>query len=167
VVSTSSDPRGRTTVTDLVPDNTRVYPVGRLDTDSEGLILLTNDGELTELVTHPRHGVTKTYTARVAGHPGKATMRSLMRGVALEDGAARAAAARVVARHGAESLVEIVMTEGRKREVRRMLGAVGNPVQRLVRTAVGPVTDRSLRPGEWRMLTVEEVRALYASAHMA
>jgi len=167
VVSTADDPQGRTTVVELVPAGTRVYPVGRLDADSEGLILLTNDGDLANAVTHPSFGVPKTYLALVGGHPGSASLRALCEGVVLEDGPAAARAARLIDRHGAQSLVEIVMGEGRKREIRRMLDAIGHPVERLVRTAIGPVADRALRPGEWRPLTLEEVRALFRTAGVA
>ncbi len=161
VVSTADDPQGRTTVVDLVPLGTRIYPVGRLDFESEGLIILTNDGALTEFVTHPRHGVTKTYLAMVNGDPPERAMRRLRDGVELDDGPAAARSARVIDRHGDRSLVEIVMAEGRKREVRRMLDEVGHPVIRLVRTAIGPISDRSIKPGEWRHLTIEEVREIY------
>lgn len=164
VVSTADDPQGRTTVVDLVGLDDRLYPVGRLDADSEGLLVLTNDGALTALVTHPRHGVTKTYLALVGGHPSEATLKTLTVGIELDDGPAAAASARQIDRHGEESLVELVMTEGRKREVRRMFEAVGHSVKRLVRTAVGPLSDRDLKPGEWRHLTIDEVRALYGAA---
>ncbi len=165
VVSTTDDPQGRTTVIDLVETDLRVYPVGRLDADSEGLMLLTNDGDLTERVTHPRYGVTKTYLALVEGKPAAKTMRLLVEGIELDDGGAAARAARVVDRNGDAALVEIVMTEGRNREVRRMLEAVGHPVRRLTRTALGPITDRTIRPGEWRHLTIAEVRKLYAAGN--
>lgn len=165
VVSTVDDPQGRTTVVDLVNANTRVYPVGRLDAASEGLILLTNDGTLTELVTHPSHGVTKTYLALVEGIPSEASLRRLRDGVDLEDGPAAAKSARIIDRHDDRSLVELVMTEGRKREVRRMFDEVGHPVARLVRTAIGPIADRAIKPGEWRDLSIEEVRGLYAAGH--
>lgn len=164
VVSTASDPRGRPTVVDLVDQETRVYPVGRLDADSEGLILVTNDGELTEVVTHPRFQLPKTYVARVEGHPGKAVMREMVDGIDLDDGLAKAMSSRLVDRNGSEALVEVVMAEGRKREIRRMLAAVGHPVTRLVRVAIGPIRDRDLAPGDHRALTTEEVRSLYAAA---
>lgn len=167
VISTAHDPQGRETVVDLVEVGTRVYPVGRLDADSEGLLLLTNDGSLTNLVTHPRHEVPKTYLARVQGNPGTAAMRRLVEGVELDDGPARAVSARIVDSYRSESLVEMVMTEGRKREVRRMLAEIGHPVLRLVRLAIGSVRDASLQPGSWRMLTLEEVRSLYADAGAA
>lgn len=161
VVSTASDPQGRPTVVDLVPTATRVYPVGRLDADTEGLIILTNDGELAARVSHPRHGVTKTYVARVEGNPGRAALRALQEGVELDDGRGAARSVRLVGAQGGEALVELVMGEGRKREVRRLLAAVGHPVRALVRTAIGPVTDPTLQPGSWRLLTAAEVRALY------
>ncbi len=164
VVSTADDPQGRRTVVGLVAAPTRVYPVGRLDADSEGLILLTNDGMLAERVTHPRYGVTKTYLAQVEGHPGSKALRRLTEGVALDDGPATARSARLVDRHGDAALVEVVMGEGRNRVVRRLLAAVGHPVRRLVRTAVGPITDTRLKPGRWRHLSMEEVRSLYAAA---
>jgi 23S rRNA pseudouridine2605 synthase len=164
IVSTVDDPRGRPTVIDLVPRTTRVYPVGRLDADSEGLLVITNDGELTAAVTHPSHGVTKTYVARVHGDVGRGVIRRLTDGVDLDDGPARALSARVLDRHGGETLVEIVMGEGRKREVRRMLTVVGHEVLGLARTAIGPIRDPGLRSGEWRLLTAEEVRSLYRAA---
>lgn len=164
VVSTASDPQGRRTVVDLVPPEPRVYPVGRLDADSEGLLLLSNDGELTLRVTHPRYGMTKTYVARVRGKPTRATLRQLEQGVQLDDGPARAVSARPLDSSGGEALVELVMTEGRNREVRRMLEAVGHPVARLVRIAIGPLRDPNLSPGTWRRLDPKEVAQLYGTA---
>ncbi len=167
VTSTTADPHATRPVTELVPAEPRVFPIGRLDVDSEGLLLLTNDGDLANLVTHPRYGVEKTYLARVRGRPDRDAMRKLAGGVDLEDGPAAALRAKLVDRHGDEALVEVVMGEGRKREVRRMLDAVGHPVVRLVRTAIGPLRDRGLKPGEWRPLTVAEVRSLYEAAGRA
>ena len=167
VISSAGDPHGRRTVVDLVPDAVRVYPVGRLDADSEGLLILTNDGDLTQHVTHPSHGVTKTYVARVAGAPTPATLRRLATGVELDDGPAAARAVRTISALADEALVEVVMGEGRNREVRRMFDAVGHPVRHLVRTAIGPIRDRDLAPGSWRMLTVDEVRSLYAAGDVA
>jgi 23S rRNA pseudouridine2605 synthase len=161
VLSTASDPRGRPTVIDLVPAGTRVYPVGRLDADTEGLLILTNDGDLAQRVTHPRHGVPKTYVARVSGEPGRAALRALTAGIELEDGPAHALQARVIGRQAGEALVELVMGEGRKREVRRLLAAVGHPAQALVRTAIGTIRAADLKPGTWRELSLEEVRSLY------
>ncbi len=162
VISSASDPQGRTTVVDLVATELRVYPVGRLDADSEGLVLLTNDGDLTNLVTHPRYGVEKTYVAVVEGSPGR-SIRRLVTGVELDDGPASAVRARVVEQSGGRTMVEVVMREGRKREVRRMLDAIGYAPVRLIRTAIGPIRDRSLAAGEWRPLQVDEVRALYSA----
>jgi pseudouridine synthase len=163
VVSTASDPQGRPTVVDLVPEDPRVVPVGRLDRETEGLILLTNDGELANLLTHPRYGVEKRYLAEVDLLPGNAVTR-LQQGVELDDGPARAERARVVAGSGRRRMVEVVMLEGRKREVRRLLEAVGAPVRRLVRTAIGPLRLTGLAPGEYRPLRPKEVRDLYRAA---
>ncbi len=166
VVSTASDPQGRPTVVDLVPAEPRVFPVGRLDADSTGLLLLTNDGDLTNLVTHPRHGVTKTYEVLVEGRVPERLVRRLSSGVELEDGPAAAISARVIDGHGDRTHLELVMGEGRNREVRRMCDELGHPVIRLHRSAIGPVRDRSLPEGSWRALTVDEVRSLYAAATM-
>jgi 23S rRNA pseudouridine2605 synthase len=163
VVSTAQDPQRRPTVVDLVPSERRLYPVGRLDIDSEGLLLVSNDGELTNRVTHPRYGITKTYLARVEGKVTPATVRRLTSGVDLDDGPARATNARLVDVGADSSLVELVMVEGRNREVRRMLSAVGHEVIDLVRTAIGPISDPGLRPGTSRLLTPEEHRRLLAS----
>jgi 23S rRNA pseudouridine2605 synthase len=163
-VSTASDPEGRATVVDLVPDTPRVYPVGRLDYDTEGLLLLTNDGDLTNLLTHPRFGVVKTYLAEVEGDPAPATVRTLREGVALDDGVTAPARVNVVQRRGATAAVELGIHEGRNRQVRRMCEAVGHPVVRLVRTRIGPLRDGSLKPGTWRALTPGEVRRLYEAA---
>lgn len=164
VISTADDPEGRPTVVDLVPPEPRVWPVGRLDGDSEGLLLLSNDGELTNLVTHPRHGVTKTYTALVDGEVGPKTLRRLVGGVRLDDGPASARSAKVLDRSRGRTLVELVMTEGRNREVRRLLEAVGHQVERLVRIAIGTLRDPTLKPGTWRVLDIHEVASLYRQA---
>lgn len=163
-LSTVSDPQGRPTVLDLVPATTKVHPVGRLDADSEGLLILTNDGDLTHRITHPRHGVTKTYVALVAGNPGPSMLGRLTRGVELDDGLAAAVSARTVDQRQRDALIEVVMVEGRNREVRRLLDAVGHPVKRLVRTAIGPLRDPKLAAGKWRELTVSEVRQLYEAS---
>lgn len=163
VVSTTADPEGRPTVTDLVPGGARLYPVGRLDYDSEGLILLTNDGELANRVTHPRYGIAKRYLALVRGNPGKADLRRLLDGVDLEDGPARALSATIIGRQGPATMVEMTMGEGRNREVRRMFEALGFEVTRLVRTAIGPINDRSLKPGQSRRLSTAEIRDLLGS----
>jgi 23S rRNA pseudouridine2605 synthase len=164
VVSTASDPRGRRTVIDVVGASVRVYPVGRLDADSEGLLLLTNDGDLAHRLTHPRFGVEKTYTVLVEGSMGDGDVRALVRGVELQDGPANAVRAHIVDRRPDRTMLEVVMGEGRKREVRRMCEAVGYPVLRLVRTAIGPLRDARLAPGASRALTLDEVRSLYAAA---
>lgn len=167
VVSTADDPERRPTVVELVPAEPRVYPVGRLDADSEGLLVLTNDGDLTQMLTHPRYQVPKTYSVLVQGTPGRSALRQLEEGVLLEDGPARARRARLVDRAEGNALLELVMTEGRKREVRRMCAAVGFPVLRLFRIAIGPVRDVTLRSGQWRRLTLDEVRALYGASREA
>ena len=164
VVTTTSDPQGRPIVTDLAPDEPRIFPVGRLDVDSEGLIILTNDGDLTLRLTHPRYGVHKTYVALVDGPVAAAVLRSLTDGVMVDDGPAPAVSARRVDNYQQASIVEVVMGEGRNRIVRRMLAAAGHPVQRLTRTAIGPLRDRRLAPGSSRPLTIVEIRELYAAA---
>ncbi|MGH9055543.1 MAG: pseudouridine synthase [Acidimicrobiales bacterium] len=156
VVSTASDPEGRRAVTDLVPSRPRLHPVGRLDADSEGLILLTNDGDLTFRLTHPSFGVDKEYLVDVAGAPARAALRRLREGVDLEDGRTSPARVSAVGRTG----IRITVHEGRNRQVRRMCEAVGHPVLRLVRTRIGPLSAGGLAPGEWRELTTGEVRAL-------
>jgi 23S rRNA pseudouridine2605 synthase len=163
-VTTTSDPQGRRIVFDLLPAEPRTFPVGRLDYDSEGLLIVTNDGELAHALTHPSTGVPKTYLADVDGEPIAATMRLLVAGVELDDGPAAADSARVVARRPGGAAVEIVLHEGRNRQVRRMLEVVGHPVRRLVRTRIGPLVDHTLTPGAWRDLTIDEVRALYAAS---
>jgi 23S rRNA pseudouridine2605 synthase len=163
VVSTAADPEGRPTVVGLVPEEPRVFPVGRLDRDTEGLLLLTNDGPLAYRLTHARYGVEKRYLAEVERLPADAPAR-LRRGVVLEDGPARPARVRVVAAAGRRQMVEVVLVEGRNREVRRLLDAVGAPVRRLVRTGVGPVRLRGLAPGEYRALRPDEIRGLYRAA---
>jgi 23S rRNA pseudouridine2605 synthase len=164
-VTTAKDPQGRRTVGELVPKEPRAFPVGRLDLETEGLLLLTNDGDLAELLTHPRHGVEKAYLAEVEGVPSPAAMRALREGVELDDGPARAVRAQIVqeSRTGGSAL-EIVLKEGRKRIVRRMCSKIGHPVRRLVRTRIGPLSDTKLAPGAHRALTPVEVRALYAAA---
>ncbi|MGH8881764.1 MAG: pseudouridine synthase, partial [Stackebrandtia sp.] len=162
-----SDDRGRRTVADLVADlPQRVFHVGRLDADSEGLLLLTNDGELAHRLSHPSYGVPKTYLCEVAGPLGRGVGRRLLAGVDLDDGPAVADAFRVVDSMPPKALVEIVLHEGRNRIVRRMLDAVGHPVRRLIRTQIGPIRLGDLRPGGTRRLGVPEVGALYRAAGM-
>jgi 23S rRNA pseudouridine2605 synthase len=164
VVTTARDPEGRPTVIDLVPLEPRVFPVGRLDYETEGLLVLTNDGELAQLLSHPSHAVEKAYLAEVDGVPSRAALRRLREGVDLDDGRTAPARARIVQAHGDGAALEVVIHEGRNRQVRRMCEQVGHPVRRLVRTRIGPVSDRRLAPGEWRPLRRREVRALFEAA---
>jgi 23S rRNA pseudouridine2605 synthase len=164
VTVTSRDPHAVRDVTALLPGGSRVFPVGRLDRDTEGLLLVTNDGDLAHRLMHPRYGIEKEYLAEVDGLPTERRLGRLRRGVELEDGPARALAARSVARTGARGAVRLVVGEGRKREVRRMLAALGLPVRRLIRVRVGPVRLGALRAGAVRELTAEEIRALYRAA---
>jgi pseudouridine synthase len=164
VTTTMRDPHAERDLRRLLPAGPRVFPVGRLDRETEGLLLLTNDGDLAHRLAHPRHGVEKEYLAEVEGTPTSRQLGRLRRGVPLEDGVARAVEARAMGRSGGRGAVRIVLTEGRKREVRRMLEAVGLPVRRLVRTRVGPVRLGRLPPGQVRELTPAEVRALYRAA---
>jgi 23S rRNA pseudouridine2605 synthase len=160
VVTSVGDPHGRRSVTDLVPTEPRVFPVGRLDHDTEGLLLLTNDGDLTHRLTHPSFGVEKEYVAEVVGRPSRGSVRTLREGVDLDDGRTSRAKATLIE----PNVIRITIHEGRNRQVRRMCEAVGHPVVRLVRTRIGPVTDRRLAPGEWRLLETDEVRALERAA---
>lgn len=160
-VTTANDPEGRPMVTDLVPANPRVFPVGRLDRETEGLLLLTNDGTLSHRLTHPRYGVAKTYLAEIRGPARRKALAELRRGVELDDGPARARSAREVGSAADRTLVELVMVEGRKREVRRMLDAVGLPLERLARSRIGPIPLGDLPPGRHRHLGAGEVRSLY------
>jgi 23S rRNA pseudouridine2605 synthase len=165
VVTTMRDPQGRADIRALLPgEGPRVFPVGRLDRDTEGLLLLTNDGDLANRLMHPRFGVEKEYLAEVEGVPTPGHAARLRRGVELEDGPARARAARVVDARAGKGQVRVVMTEGRKREVRRLLAAVGLPVTRLVRLRVGPVLLGRWQPGAVRELTAEEVLGLSRAA---
>jgi len=166
VVTTARDPQGRPTVLELVPETPRVFPVGRLDIDTEGLLILTNDGDLAQLLAHPRHGVEKTYLAEVEGDAGEGALGRLRTGVELDDGPTAPARVRLVGRAAGRSAVELVIHEGRKRQVRRMCAAVGLPVARLVRTHIGPLTDSRLAPATWRALRPNEVRALYEAAYV-
>jgi 23S rRNA pseudouridine2605 synthase len=165
VLTTMHDPQGRTDIRGFLPaDGPRVFPVGRLDRDTEGLLLLTNDGDLANSLMHPSFGVEKEYLAEVEGSPNAKHIGRLRRGVELDDGHASAKAARVAGRSGDRGAIRVVMTEGRKREVRRLLDAVGLPVTRLVRVRVGPVRLGRLAPGEVRELTNDEVVGLKRAA---
>ena len=160
VVSTARDTHGRRTVTELVPSARRLYPVGRLDAETTGLILLTNDGELANRLTHPRYGVPRTYLARVEGGPvPEHALRRLREGVELDDGLTAPAKARQIER----GVLEITLKEGRKRQVRRMCEAIGHPVIELTRIAFGPLRLKDLAPGQHRRLTAAEVERLRQS----
>jgi 23S rRNA pseudouridine2605 synthase len=176
-VSTRSDPQRRRTVIDLLHGvREYVYPVGRLDYDTEGLLLLTNDGDLAARLTHPRHGVERSYEARVAGIPDAEALRQLRDGIPLDGRRTLPAEATLMNRpprggskdprpREREGVLQITIREGRNRQVRRMLEAVGHPVRALARTRIGPLTDRRLKPGAWRELTAEEVTTLRALAN--
>lgn len=156
VVTTARDPGGRPTVVGLVDHPSRVVPVGRLDADTTGVLLLTNDGELAHRLAHPRYRVEKVYVADVAGDPSPAAIDALRKGIDLDDGRTAPAEARRLSR----GRVELILHEGRKHQVKRMLEAVGHPARRLARVRYGPLTVKGLEPGEWRELTAEELAAL-------
>jgi len=159
-LSTARDEYGRPTVLHLVPSAERIYPVGRLDLDSEGLLLLTNDGELAQHLLHPRYEVAREYLALVQGHPTEEDLDRLRQGVELEDGRTSPAQVERVGSQGADTWLRVVIHEGRKRQVRRMAEAVGHPVRRLIRLRIGPVRVDNLKPGEWRELSPAEVESL-------
>jgi 23S rRNA pseudouridine2605 synthase len=162
VVSSMDDEKGRTELADFLGTfEQRLFHVGRLDADSEGLLLLTNDGELAHKLMHPSFGVTKTYLAEVAGPLPRAVGRRLQEGVELEDGLARVDSFRLIDALGKTAQVEITLHEGRKHIVRRMMAAVGHPVSRLIRTAVGPIRLGDMRPGGFRHLSNAEIAALF------
>ena len=156
VVTTARDPGGRPTVVGIVGHESRIVPVGRLDADTTGALLLTNDGELAHRLAHPRYEVDKVYVADVEGDPSPETLARLENGIDLEDGRTAPARARRVGR----GKVEVVLHEGRKHQVKRMLDAVGHPARRLHRTRYGPLTVAGLEPGDWRELTSGEIAAL-------
>ena len=156
VITTSKDPQERSTVVDLVPTHPRVFPVGRLDADTEGLILLTNDGDLTHYLTHPSFGIEKEYLVQVEVKPPRNAIRELRQGVELDDGITAPAKVSLVD----EKLLKIVIHEGRNRQIRRMCESVGHPVIRLIRSRIGPIVDRSLRPGSFRELTNQELKSI-------
>lgn len=156
VVTTASDPDGRPTVVELVPDEPRVFPVGRLDLDTEGLLLLTNDGGLAHRLTHPSFGIEKEYLVEVRGKIARNSLRSLREGIELEDGMTSQAKASLLD----SGLLRLTIHEGRNRQVRRMCEAIGHPVQRLVRSRIGPITDPKLKPGFSRRLSSDELLEL-------
>jgi len=159
-VTTTDDEQGRPTVMDLVGEEGRLWPVGRLDVDTEGALIVTNDGELTHRLTHPSYGVTKTYLAEVRGRVPPRAARALVSGIELPDGPAAARRAQIVEARADATLVEVEMGEGRNREVRRMFEALGYPVVRLARVAIGPLALGRLKPGTYRRLSATEVSAL-------
>ena len=162
-VSTRADPQRRPTVLDLLQGvREYIYPVGRLDYDSEGLLLLTNDGELAATLTHPRHGVERTYEAQVTGMPDAEALERLRKGIPLDGRRTLPADVAVLNRGRGDRHVVLVITirEGRNRQVRRMCEAVGHPVRTLTRTRIGPLEGRRLKPGRWRELTPQEIRTL-------
>lgn len=164
VVTTNHDPAGRPRVIDLVPTDERVFAVGRLDRSSEGLILVTNDGEFANRLTHPRYGVEKTYLVRVAGAPDQKQLARLKKGVHLAEGFAQAQAITVKSHHGQSTDLIIVLNEGRNREIRRILARLGHKVLALRRIAVGRIKLGDLSPGAWRKLSYEEVQGLLSAA---
>lgn len=153
VITSAEDTHDRPTVIELLPDTPRVFSVGRLDLDTEGLLLLTNDGKLAHRLTHPSFGIEKEYLVHVEGIPSRAELRMLREGVELDDGPSLPAQATTVA----PGMIKLTIHEGRNRQVRRMCEAVGHPVRRLVRTRIGPITDTRLKPGEWRELERHEL----------
>jgi len=163
VVTTAHDPQGRQTVLDLLPSDQRIFPVGRLDLDSEGLIVLTNDGDLAQALTHPSLGVEKEYLAELRGIPTRAELRQLREGIELEDGLTAPATVTLTDEHGGNAAISIAIHEGRNRQVRRMCEAIGHPVRRLIRVRIGPIADPALSPGDWRVLTPSEVRSLHGA----
>lgn len=166
VITTMDDPEGRPTVADYVTTPPRVFPVGRLDAETEGLLLLTNDGPLAQRLAHPRYVVPKTYVARVRGSVRRQAVRALTDGVELDDGVAVASSVRTLATARDETLLELVVTEGRNRLVRRMLAAVGLNLERLARVQVGPLALGDIGQGRVRPLTSREVHDLYAAVKL-
>jgi pseudouridine synthase len=164
VVTTARDPHGRKTVVELVPHTPRVVPVGRLDADTTGALLLTNDGPLAHRLAHPRYGVEKVYEAEVEGVPDDAALRELREGVVLDDGTTAPAHARVLERRSRSSILELTLHEGRKHQVKRMCEAAGHPVRRLHRSRYAGLVLGDLEPGEWRELTAAEVGVLRQAA---
>ncbi|HUU54391.1 MAG TPA: pseudouridine synthase [Armatimonadota bacterium] len=160
-ISAATDERGRQTVLDLLPGvDERLYPAGRLDADTEGLLLITNDGDLTYRLTHPRFGIEKVYQAEVTGRPSRADLEKLQQGIMLEEGPTGPAHTKLLRAGKNSSRVEIAVHAGRKRMVRRMFEAVGHPVTALRRTRIGPLTLGDLKPGQWRPLSTAEITLL-------
>lgn len=160
-ITSLKDPQGRKKVTDLIKNvEERIYPVGRLDYDTEGLLLLTNDGDFTYALTHPKHEIKKVYVAEVQGLPTESELDKLRTGLILSDGVTAPAEAVILKQHGKNSLVQIALHEGRNRQVRRMLEAIGHPVIRLKRIKIGCLSLNGLRVGEYRFLSKQEVQDL-------
>ncbi|MBW3604852.1 MAG: rRNA pseudouridine synthase [Actinobacteria bacterium] len=166
VITTMHDPQGRPTVADYITMPPRVFPVGRLDADTEGLLVLTNDGPLAQRLTHPRHHVPKTYVAKLRGAVRRQAVRALTDGIELDDGIAVATAVRTLATARDETLLQVVVTEGRNRMVRRMLGAVGLTLERLARVQLGPLALGDMGQGRVRPLTSREVHELYEAVKL-
>jgi len=164
-ITTARDTHGRPTVMELLKEEVRVFPVGRLDKDTRGLLLLTNDGYLAQKLMHPRWGVEKTYLVQAEGYLTDGALARLRRGIRLEEGTTAPAKVRVLARKGDRCLLEFTVHEGKKRQIRRMCAAVGLKVLDLVRTRFGPLQLKGLKEGEYRHLTPSEVRELYQAAH--
>lgn len=163
VVTTANDPQGRPTVLDFMPPKPRVYPVGRLDMDTSGLLLLTNDGEFAHRLAHPSYGIEKTYMCQIRGPVTKAQVRQLLDGVELDDGPAKAIKAKLLIGDSNRSLLEVVIAEGRNRQVRRMIDALGLNLEALVRTKIGPVHLGNMKPGKMRQLNSKELGILYTA----
>jgi pseudouridine synthase len=164
VISTASDERGRKTVVSMVPSKQRLYPVGRLDQDTTGLLLLTNDGELANRLTHPRYHVPKIYELSIRGSVTENKLAHFRRGVRLEDGMTAKAGATITSQSATETIVEVVLHEGRKRQIRRMCEALHLPLLALKRTAIGPLQLGDVKLGKYQNLTEEEVAALKKEA---
>ena len=167
VLAVSQDDRGRRTVRDLVPVKGHLYPVGRLDVTSEGLVLLTNDGGLANLLTHPRYGYSKEYQAYIVGHPSERTLEKWRRGVFLDGKKTAPADVSVLRNERDHTWIRLVLREGRKRQIRRVAAILHHPVQRLIRVRVGPVRLGNLKPGEWRHLSENELRKLKSGPQKA
>ena len=164
VISSASDDRDRKCVTDIIGGDTRIYPVGRLDFDTQGILLLTDDGDFMQRVTHPKYEMVKTYEALVKGEPGEEALKTLREGVMLEDGITLPAEADIIKFKGPNAVVQIKIREGRNRQIRRMLEAVGFPVLKLKRTAIGGLTVGELRPGMWRNMKHRDFEELFGKS---
>jgi pseudouridine synthase len=166
-LSTCYDPQGRKTVLELVPYVPGLHPVGRLDRDTTGLLIMSNDGAFTQALTHPRHGIAKTYVAEVRGRPSAGALQHLRSGVRLEGGLTLPAQVELLEKRPEGALLALTIREGRNRQVRRMLEAVGHPVIRLERVSIGNLLAGDLREGQYRSLTSDEVQALLRNAQRA